>query len=226
MTRVSLVCTVHEESGCASVAELRAILEAIQPEVIFLELPPEAFDDFYGNCNKYNLESMAVGQYREGRQIRLVAVDLPAPSSEFVSNHKELCRRISQVSPNYRRLMQWDDDCIREHGFVYLNSEDCSELWLSVYNEMLSAIEWLKDSRLLAPYESWKETNNLRENAWIENIQKYCNANSFDKSAFLVGAAHSQAIIEKSRAPIVAGSTRIQWDFTDWMSEVAQVRGA
>lgn len=39
MNRVSLVCTVHEEVGQASVFELHAILERIQPEVIFLVAP-------------------------------------------------------------------------------------------------------------------------------------------------------------------------------------------
>jgi hypothetical protein len=127
---------------------------------------------------------------------------------------EDLRRRIRRFSPEYRRLMQWDDDCIREHGFGYLNTEECSRLWLSVYKEMLSTIEWLKDSSLLAPYESWMETNNLRENAWIENIQKYCRENTFEKGVFLVGAAHRQPIIEKSRKQTAADSTRIQWDFT------------
>jgi hypothetical protein len=226
MNSVSLVCTVHEESGCASVAKLHAILERIQPEVIFLELPPQAFDDFYGNCSQYNLESMAVRPYREGRQVRLVAVDLPAPSGEFVSNHKELCRRIGQVSPEYRRLMKCDDDRIRRDGFVYLNCEDCSDIWLSVYKEMLSTIEWLKDSRLLAPYESWREKNDLRENAWIENIQKYCSENTFDKGVFLVGAAHRQPIIEKSRKQTAVSSTGIQWDFGGWLSQVPRIGDA
>jgi hypothetical protein len=213
MNSVSVVCTVHEESGCASVAELHAILERIQPEVVFVELPPEAFEAFYGSCSQYNLESMAVRQYREGRRVKPVAVDLPRPSGNFASNIEELDRRVRRVSPEYRRLMQWDGDCIREHGFGYLNTEECSRLWLSVYKEMLSTIEWLKDSSLLAPLESWMETNNRRENAWIENIQKYCSENTFGKSVFLVGAAHRQPLIEKSRKQTVADSTRIQWDF-------------
>jgi hypothetical protein len=122
--------------------------------------------------------------------------------------------------------MQWDDDCIREDGFVYLNSELCSELWLSVYTEMLSTIEWLKDSSLLAPYESWRETNNLRENEWIENIQKYCGENTCRRGAFLVGAAHRRPIIEKSIKQTAAGSTRIQWDFGGLLSQVHRASGA
>jgi hypothetical protein len=225
MNRVSLVCTVHDEAGHANVAELCAILESIQPEVIFLEVPPATFDDYYGNCSQSNLESMAVRQYREGHQVELVAVDLPTPSGDFFSNYEELRRRVRRVSPEYRRLMQSDDDCIHELGFAYLNSDDCSELWLRVYKEMLSTIAWLKDSSLLAPYESWVDTNDCRENAMIESIQKYCSRNPFDKGVFLVGAAHRQPIIEKSRERTVADSTRIQWDFSDWLSQVTRESG-
>jgi hypothetical protein len=211
MNSVSLVCTVHEESGCASVAKLHAILERIQPEVIFLEVPPAAFKDYFENSR--NLEAKAVRQYRQGHQVELVPVDLPTPSGDFFANYEDLRRRIRRFSPEYRRLMQWDGDCIREHGFVYLNSEECSQVWLSVYKEMLSTIEWLKDSSLLAPYESWMETNNRRENAWIENIEKYCGENTFSGGVFLVGAAHRQSIIDISRKQSAVGSIRIQWDF-------------
>jgi hypothetical protein len=83
MTRVSVVCTVHEETGYANVLELRAILERIQPEVIFLEVPPPAFDDYYENCGQQNLESMAVRQYRQGHQVELVPVDLQMQSIEW-----------------------------------------------------------------------------------------------------------------------------------------------
>jgi hypothetical protein len=73
MSSVSVICTVHEEMGLANVSELRAILERIQPEVIFLEVPPVAFDDYYENCSRQNLESVAVTQYRQGRQVDLVS---------------------------------------------------------------------------------------------------------------------------------------------------------
>ena len=185
MNRVSLVCTVHEELGRANVVALRAILERMQSDVIFLEVPSEAFDDFYGNCSRYNLESMAVAQYREGRQVKLVPVDLPAPSPDFVSNLEELRRRIRRVSHEYRRLMQWYEDCLRDDGFAYLNSERCSELWSDVYKEIVSTINWMNgDPRLVEIYESWKKTNDLREKAMMENIQRYSRENTFDKGGF------------------------------------------
>jgi hypothetical protein len=83
MGSVSVVCTVHEEMGLANVSELRAILERIQPEVIFLKVPPAAFDDYYENCSRQNLESKAVREYRQGPQVDLVPVDLPTPTADF-----------------------------------------------------------------------------------------------------------------------------------------------
>ena len=217
MNCVSLISTVHEEMGLANVSELRAILERIQPEVIFLEVPPAAFEDYFENSQ--NLEAKAVRQYRVAHQVQLVAVDLPTPSGDFFVNFEDLRRRIRQVSPEYRRLTKWDGDCIREFGFAYLNSDDCGELWLSVYKEILSTIEWLKDSSLLAPHESWVETNDRREQAMLDNIQKYCGDNTCHRGAFLAGAAHRQPIIEKSRKQTAASSTTIEWDFGGWLSQ-------
>jgi hypothetical protein len=96
MNRISLVCTVHEPIGLANVSELRAFLERIQLEVIFLEVPPAAFDDYYRNCSQQNLESIAAGQYRQGRQVELVPVDLPTPTGDLFSNFEELRRRIGK----------------------------------------------------------------------------------------------------------------------------------
>jgi hypothetical protein len=46
MRRVSVVFTEHAESGLANASGLLAILERIRPEVIFLECPPAAFDNY------------------------------------------------------------------------------------------------------------------------------------------------------------------------------------
>jgi hypothetical protein len=79
MNSVSLVCTVHGPMELAS--ELCAILERIQPEVIFLEVHPVALKDYLENSQ--NVEAKAVRQYRVGRQADLVPVDLPTPAREY-----------------------------------------------------------------------------------------------------------------------------------------------
>ena len=214
MNSVSLVGTVHDELGRANVSELRAILERIRPEVIFLEVPLAAFDDYYVICSRGNLESIAVRRYRDSHQVKLGPVDRPTPAGEFFENAEHLRKRIWEESPEYRQLIAWDSACISAHGFAYLNSEGCSNLWSDIYKEMLSAIRRIDDSRLVEIFELWKETIDLRENEMMKNIEKYCEANTFDKGAFLVGAAHRQPIIDKSKVQSSVDSNSMQWDFS------------
>ena len=221
MNRVSFVCTVHEEAGQANVAALRAILERIQPEVIFLEVPPEALAVYYETFAKANLESMAVRQYREVHPVKLVPVDLPTPPPEFFLHHDELCRRVRRLSAQYRQLMQLDEDGMRESGFAYLNSERCSEIWSCIYKDILSSIDWMKASELGSFFDSWIETNNRRDVAMMENIDRYCHQKTFNRGVFLVGAAHRRAIIQKAREQ---ASPIVEWDFDGWMS--AATRGS
>jgi hypothetical protein len=61
-------------------------------------------------------------------------------------------------------------------------------------------------------YEQWVETNDDREKAMMQKIQNHCVRDTFDKAVFFVGAAHRQAIIQKSREPVLQ-STGIKWEF-------------
>jgi len=213
MNCVSLICTVHDEVGLANVSELRAVLERVRPEVIFLEVPLAALDDYYVICSRSNLESLAVRTYRENRPVKLVPVDLPTPEAEFFEKVDYLHRRIRAESPEYRQLMARDTACMRAHGFAYLNSEDCSSLWSDAYMEMLSTIRRLDDATLMEIFDSWKETIDHRENEMMKNVQEYCRANTFDVGVFLVGAAHRQPIIDKSREELSIDSN-MRWDFS------------
>jgi hypothetical protein len=211
MQRVSLVGTVHEEIGLANVSELCAMLQRIQPEIIFLEVPPEAFSDYYEVCSRSNLESKAVRHYRAGYQIQLVPVDLPTPRREFFEDHEYMCARLRDNSREYRQLMDWDRAQTRSYGFAYLNSEHCSTLWSDINSEMLRTLQILNDSRLSAIYDSWRETLVSREAHMMDNIRTYCREHAFEKGAFLLGAAHRQPIIDRSKGDAADDSTTIIW---------------
>ena len=207
MNRVSLVCTVHEELGRANVVALRAILERIQSDVIFLEVPPEALKNYLENSQK--VEAAAVNQYRLAHQVEPVPVDLLPPTQDFDSNSRYLFNRIEKVSRTFCLLMDSNSTYVRTEGFTYLNSERSSKLWSDIYDEVVSTIKWMNNNpELVAIYESWKKTNDLREKAMMENIQRYSRENTFDKGVFLVGAAHRQAVIDLSK-----GQSGIRWDF-------------
>ena len=145
MKRVSLVGTVHEEMGLASASALLAILERIRPEVLFLEASSEASGD-YLNATGKELESAAVSRYREIHHVDLVPVDLPIADAElfqFLRNNEYLFKTIERRSPEYRRLMDEYSQEVRERGFAYLNSEQCSTHWCKVREAARAAIEEL-----------------------------------------------------------------------------------
>ncbi len=211
MKRVSLIGTVHEELGLANVSELHALLKRIRPEIIFLEVPPEAFSDHYEVFRRSNLESKAVRQYRASHAVQLVPVDLPTPPREFFEDCEYMCARVRDESPEYRQLMDWDKANVVSYGFAYLNSEHCATHWSNVNSEILGTIKRIYDSRLLAIYDSWRKTLDLREDHMTDKIRAFCRDNDFDTSAFLVGAAHRQPIIDKSREHTVDAAARVIW---------------
>jgi hypothetical protein len=219
MKRVSVVGTVHAEKGRANSSELLAILERIKPEVIFLETPPAAFDDYF-NGNDGNLESIAVSRYRENHRVDLIPVDLPTPDADFFAKHQHLSKRIERTSPDYRRLVDWHSQNVSAHGFAYLNSKHCSDFFSQLHEAMLAAIEKDVDHRLLAEvYDRWIRTNELRDKGMTKNIENHCRHASFSRAAFLVGAAHRQSIIDLSGREPGATSSTIQWVFAGFLEE-------
>ena len=219
MKRVSVVGTRHEEKGRANSSELLAILERIKPEVIFLECPPAAFDAYF-NGDPGNLEAIAVSRYCENHNVDLIPVDLPTPEGDFFANDRDLHRRIERTSPDYRRLVDWYSQNLSAHGFAYLNSKDCSDLFSHLHEAILDAIEKDVDHRRLAEvYDRWIRTEELRDREMVRNIENHCRQASFSSAAFLVGAAHRQSIIDLSSSEPRAASSTIQWDFAGFLEE-------
>ena len=216
--RVSLVGTVHAESGQASIGELQAILERAQPGVIFAEIPA-------GDVGRYkdgshgNLESTAVARYHPGHHVDLVPVDLAKPEQKFFEDAKEMFAAVERTSPDYRRMVDRLSDDTRAGGFPYLNSDRCIQSWADVYREMLATIEWIGDSRLRETYDLWNHTNELRDREMMKNIKIYCARNPVARGVFLVGAAHRKSIIEKGFAGDGTGLPRIEWDLGGFLED-------
>ena len=224
MNRVSVVGTVHEESGLANITGLLAVLDRIKPEVIFLEIPSAAFDDHLSGARS-NLESTAVLRYRAIHHVDLVPVDLPTPEDTFFGDNQDLFERIERTSPEYCRLVDWHRQYVRAYGFAYLNSDHCSTLWSQLHEATLTSIAELGDHRLAELYNLWQNTNELRDKAMMTNIENYCRATSFSIGAFLVGAAHRQSIIDLSRKRPGADSFAIQWDFAGFLEAPHRASG-
>lgn len=209
--RISLIGTVHAECGLANVAELRTILDRLQPGVIFAEIPSANLAGYLDGSHG-NLESKAVVLYRRDCPVNVVPVDLNKPSNEFFRNSEEMFRTVEKTSPAYRRLMDQNSLDTRHHGFPYLNSERCAQAWADIYNEVLATVEWIGDTRLRQFYDLWRETNDLRERGMLESINGYCLRHGLSHGALLIGAAHRKAIAERAREQRDSGPSGVSWD--------------
>jgi hypothetical protein len=223
MNCISLVGTVHEDAGSANASALNEILVCIQPEVIFLEIPPAVLESELSN--RKSLESNAVRQYLQSHQAKLVAVDLPTPERDFFESHERLHMTVRETSLEYRQMLTTHSIRVRTYGLIYLNSKYCSKLWSDFEQEMLSTINRIGDPGLVEIHETWKERNEFREREWIANMQKYCSENVMNKGVILVGSAHRQPIIEKFTEQHEVGPCSFQWDFDAWTRQMNWVMG-
>ena len=71
MRKITLVCSSHRENGLCNAGELLRLLRAIDPDVIFGEVPVSDFD-FY---NPRSLEGQAVTRLLEYKSFQRVPVD-------------------------------------------------------------------------------------------------------------------------------------------------------
>jgi len=216
VNRISLICTVHEEKGPARVSELRTVLERIRPDVIFVEVPTEALEDFFVTRCQANLESNAVNGYRRTHPVDIVPVDLPTPDAEFFRNNQSLFEWVEEKSPEYRQLIDLHSRRVTAYGFAYLNSEHCDKLWEEVNAEVLNTVKKMGDTRLLELHELWITTIERRDKGMMENILEYCRTNSFDRGVFLAGASHRRSVIAEAVKQSEAAPNNITWDLSGW----------
>lgn len=208
--RLSLVGTVHAESGLANVVELRAILERLKPDVLFVEIPSDCVDQ-YCNGSHGTLESIAVASYREKHEFAVIPVDLTKPEDSFFRNAQEMFDKVERTSFDYRRMIDIHSLNTQLVGFPYLNSDRCIQTWIDIHSEVLATLDWVRDPRLHQIFNQWNRRNELRESEMVKNIADYAVYNGFVHGVFLVGAAHRKSIIDKAREEIGIDISRVEW---------------
>jgi hypothetical protein len=77
---------------------------------------------------------------------------------------------------------------------------------------VLATLEWTRDPRLRQIYDSWSETHDRRERAMLENINRYCGSRALSHGVFLVGAAHTRAVLQKVREQRGVGAPGVLWE--------------
>lgn len=209
---VSVVCSVHHETGRATVGELLSILEFLKPDVVFLELVPSNFASWFDG-RRTCLEATAADAYRRRHRVPLVPVDLAEPDLEFARESNYLLDRVEEANPEYVRLTALNRRLVATHGFAYLNSVDSNAHWEAIQEAMRTTVASLGDDRLNEAYASWAQVHELREAAMVKGVEDYATGSPFERGVLLVGLAHRKSIRDRVVDARGDGSGPVRWDF-------------
>lgn len=212
---ITLVGTIHSATGRANVDELCKILEDINPDVIFDELPANVFDRYYGDSfDRYYVESLmlnrhapeiplevkCIRKYTQNQNIEIVPVDIDV-SQKLSKYQDEIVFLFNTIFANvdHKNLISEHENLIKQEGSVYLNSHK----FLHFLEEKKNVEDYIIESniekdRLRNMYKLFHaEQTDGRENAMLENIYNYSKENRYNHAVFLIGAEHKKSITQK-----------------------------
>jgi hypothetical protein len=202
MLNIYLISTRHHEIGRCNSDELYHIIETINPEVIFEEMPPTCFDDYYIFKSRENLESNAINKYIQHHKIYQKPVDSEnIPSEEFFKSMEKVNKKVEGLIDyngfTYRNLTDSNRLNTTQYGFKYLNSLECININKGIYEAIENGLQKINNAELIQTFNLWKEINSARENTMLQNIYSYSQTNKYDRAIFFLGAAHRASMIEK-----------------------------
>jgi len=203
---ITLISTVHKERGLCNSCELYKIIEAINPEVIFLE----AFENSYSKyhqmiCSQFGiyqerLEIKAIQLYQQSNTVEYVPVLDIELSDEFQ-------KKISIVSENqdYKKIIDNYTLLQIDSGFKFLNSK----LQITFQEEMRELENFIIDNKNLV--HKAKQSIDAYEHSMLRNIYSFCKENSFNKAIFMCGAGHRKTIQQKIKEYEKNGNIKLNW---------------
>jgi len=169
MSSITLLCTYHSESGICTSNELFKILKGIEPEIIFEEIPPSFFDDYYIHRSRSNLETDAISMYLKDRPIKHIPVDIHEVSERFFEDNRLLHERINSRSREYCDLIDAQTMYIRKYGFRYLNSACNVDMNDKIDQAIEDAVSAMNDEMLSNIHDSWKIVMERRDSEMLNN---------------------------------------------------------
>jgi len=228
MLNITLISTIHSEIGKCNSDELYKIIEFINPEVIFEELPShlsdiiysESFDMLYTNSIPLNrrliaptdvpLELKCMKKYLQNHNIKHIPVDIDV-SPELSENEKEMFATFNKYD-DYKKLEQEQYLLTRQYGFDYLNSDK----YLDVLEEKEIIEKNIVESKIhkdiFHTYKLFRaEHYDNRENAMLQNIYNYSKENQYNRAVFLIGAGHRKSVMQKITEHEKTSEIKLNW---------------
>lgn len=211
MYNVTLLSSFHRIHGKCNPGELYKIIDKIHPEVIFEELSQATFIEIYnGLYPPISLEAITIKEYLIENQILHFPVDTYPINEADIFNGTNA---IAGKSGEYVQLYQQHANLIAQHGYSFINSEDCAKLLGSLKVIERLVLSELNDSRLLSEHQREKELDEKRENQMIQNIYNYSKKYKYSQALFICGAEHRNPIKEKLKKFKEKEEIELNWMF-------------
>lgn len=211
MYNITILFSFHIELGKCNSAELYSIIEKIQPDIIFEELP------FYDFCNIYaegyspeSLEAIAIKNYIKKYPIKHFPVDTFEINDSDIFTGYEM---IVNKSMEYTKLFEQQLSMISLAGYSFINSNKFVELLDKMQIIEKNVLLEINDPYLLSQYKSFGELNDKRDIAMLQNIYNYSKQHQYSKAMFICGAEHRKSIIKKILEYDRNEKLKLNWTF-------------
>lgn len=215
MYNIAFIGTKHTEIGKCNSDELYKILESINPEVIFEELPIELFEIIYIS-NSFNLppevvtEIKCVKKYLQSYNIKHIPVDIDV---RYISDEEQNWMFDTfEKYDDYNRIDNEQSLLTAQYGFNFLNSEKYLELseQKNVLIQNIIGIDSNK-SELFRVHQLFNRQVDIREKAMLQNIYNYSKRNQYNQAVFLIGCGHRKSIMEKITEYEKLSEIKLNW---------------
>lgn len=233
MYNITLISTNHSEIGKCNSDELYKIIESINPEVIFDELPSHYFDMYYTDSfdvdcvnsilrnkqpPKVPLEVKCIKKYNQNYNVKILPVDIDV-SQKLSKYQSEILFMFSTFFKNedYKKLDDEKGTFITQEGFCYLNSDKFLDFLekKEVVEKNIMKSEIQKDSLISIYKLFYEEQYDNRENTMLQNIYNYSKENQYNQAVFLLGAGHRKSIMQKITEYEKLSEIKLSWTFTN-----------
>ncbi len=211
MYNITLLSSFHNELGKCNSEELYKIIEEIQPEVIFEELSHYVFNMIYGGgWTPQSLEAITIKKYLKQYKIKHIPVDTCEKNeADFFGGYDIISNR----SIEYLELFKQHLSFISQHGYSFLNSDNCIKLIEKMHILEESVLLDMNDTKLLFQYKSDRELDNKRENEMLQNIYNYSEQHPYNNAVFICGTEHRKPIIKRIQEYEENKKIKLNWLF-------------
>lgn len=216
MSNVILISTEHRESGNCNSSALCKILEFLKPDVIFEEeTDDDKYRSYYNDVNSFkSLEVQSILKYKQKHEIRHIPVDA-IPNQYLSFNEWDYLFNTFNKYISYQQMAKEHCMLRDQHGFAYLNSKRCSELFakMKITERQLIEFGGINKNELLRIYKLFHAEHDYRENVMLANIYNFSKEIQYSQAVFLLGFAHRNSIIRKIIEHRTKENLEIDWTF-------------